>query len=355
MNIKARTIANNYPTLLSKDLIDAVWSLDQRATYQKYFPLRIDLRKNKYLNPFRSDKTAGSCHFNYLRNGKLYFFDKATGDKYDMIGFVSHMFNISYVDAAKRILADSGITDIKSPVPRKLVSDATEYRLPDVCYSFVRREWNDTDLEYWGKYGITVKDLELYNVLPCNKVNMSYNNYTWREWYTNDDQDPCYVYRNVNNEGKLHLKFYRPLTKNKALKWKSSVFLGFNSYGYHQLEPKGKYLFVVSSLKDGLCLRSLGYVNFVVLSSEQAVCLPEMEELTKRFEHIIYILDNDKTGITSMEHAKEIYPHIEYIIIPKDFNNNTLKDIAEICEQNQQNEIYRFLTNTLKSISDIES
>ena len=67
-------------------------------------------------------------------------------------------------------------------------------------------------------------------------------------------------------------------------------------FGWEQLPQNGNYVFITGGEKDVLSLAAHGF-NAISLNSETAHLQPSMiEELSKRFNHIVFLYDCDETG-----------------------------------------------------------
>ena len=136
------------------------------------------------------------------------------------------------------------------------------------------------------------------------------------------------------------LKIYRPLAIKKE-KWIGNTTKNY-ILGYKQLPEQGDLLIITKSLKDVMCLKSLGY-NSISPSSEGTL-LPEIviKDLSNRFKQLIVLFDNDTQGIKSAQKIKTIY-NINNITIPLDLE---VKDISEYYNK-FKNQTINFLQNEL--------
>lgn len=327
------------------DILDMV---DERQIFQSYFPEKIDLRRNKYKNPFRNDRHKGSCHFNYLRNGRLYFFDKATGDRLDVFSFIMRLYNCSFREALLKVDADFGL-GLAGPSYEKRkfipIPPAREFKMPDIVYKVVTRPWNEVDKKYWhDQYKISARTLNFYKVHPCQTVHACYDGLTYKPLYFNDPKNPCYCYQVIYN-GKTYLKIYRPLGHTED-KWRtSSMPIDLKLQGLEQLPEKGKTLYITSSLKDGMCLYESGLTFCAMMHSEHDLAIPNWNDLEQRFEEIIFFLDSDGPGIDAMQKASKMYK-TKYIIIPAEFEAKDIADLSKKtnllkCNQEEVNRLLR--------------
>ena len=335
---------------LSKNKILSV--LDEKTAFEFYFGTKIDLRRNKYLNPFRSDKHIGSCHFNYWK-GVLYFFDKSTNEKYNLFTFVSKKYNCTYYQALYIINKDFNlclkvdryrlgnyqhipfsIQKIVKPSFNKSISEPVEFKVET-------SDFTEEDLLYWLQYNITLEDLIKFDIKSVSKyyINTSLNQ--WKLVYSRSkNKDICFLYNcviiNEKGQQEIKVKIYRPLTDKKD-KWRTNYNVlclqNYNELPKNYLSISSKsYVFIVSSLKDGICLSKMGHY-FVVPSSE-SVPIDKLfiKKLKERFEERLFILyDNDDAGqINSIKHSN-LY-NIPFLSLEKINRNNSEfnnKDIAD--------------------------
>ena len=127
-----------------------------------------------------------------------------------------------------------------------------------------------------------------------------------------------FVYGYFKNDGTLY-KIYQPkILKQKFLKQLEFV------QGSEQLFRKDN-LVIVSSLKDGMALRSLGLrLDFVAPNSENTM-LSDLFilDLKARYKQIAVILDSDTIGTMYMNKYRDLY-NLPFVFIPEE------KDIADI-------------------------
>lgn len=375
--------------------------VDQRTIFKKYFPVKIDLRRNKYLNPFRPDKKEGSCHFNWWR-GKLKFFDKATGESYDCFDFLMKRYNLSFYECLYKLNIDF---DLKLRTSDDCVRvgyiysinssrKQENYFIPkyinsrNVSFKVKTRKWDENDKNYWLlRFGITSKTLKKHNVYPVKSYDANYLADYWKHEYeyVKDSGNICYVYLTTDRvSGKEHVKLYHPLETNRDLKWRSDGQIGLvhglnclanidltnpkvlsNSHklvtpssgisipsnlnfsdvnslkeGINNVD-RYDILYICSSLKDGMCIEELGYY-FASGSTEISRLTPKVwVYLKKRFKYICYLLDNDDAGLEwSIKMSKE--NDVYYSILPK---IGKCKDIAEIVENYGQNTMRNIMSN----------
>lgn len=247
-------------------------------------------------SPFREDKNP-TCGFYYSKAGKLYLHDFGTGEHFDVFEIVKRLYNIRFPQAIDKILAQT--YDKIEAIDLDRHKDC--FYLP-----------GEPDIEYFTKLGIKQSTLELYDVTNA-KALYTDEILSWRATKAN----PIFIY----NFPSGRFKAYRPLSKDKTKKWKSNTKIT-DVGGALQLPPKGKLLFVTSSLKDVMVLYEMKF---------PAVCFPSeivptsgttgefvktfLSNMKERFEHIIFFMDNDATGLEQSIKLSKHY-RLPYVVMP---------------------------------------
>jgi hypothetical protein len=336
---------------LSKEQI--LSRVDQKTLYEYYFGQKIDLRRNKYRNPFRVDMRPGSCHFNWY-NKKLYFFDKATGDSIDVFSFVSRLYNLDFYQTLYKINLDFSL-GFESDIIFDDITANKQRGIPEIKYypshnrkfefKVETRWWDQIDANYWKSYYISSKDLTRFNVFPVSKYYKNYSgvNFKLKYEYT-DPNDPCYCYR-FNNNDSIEVKMYRPTVRDTSLKWDTNCSVDVIQ-GYNQLPDTGDTLILSSSLKDTICFTNAGY-HSCSTQSENTYLKPEkVRELKSRFDRIVIILDNDSAGINFSKKMSHVY-QLPYFILPHVDDCSDFSDIVKEVGMTDAKEIIDFTLRDL--------
>lgn len=257
--------------------------------------LNTTITKSLIRNPFREDKKP-TCGFYYNSNGVLKLHDFATEDFYSAIDIVKKLFGLNYYKAIDKIIADRDkFGDVE---PNVQVREEIEWIAGDPNF-----------LHYFNRYHVINTDVLIkYKVFSAKTILT--NSYILAKGHK---ANPLFVF--VENE---RIKWYKPLSKDPAKKWGGTT----NSktlFGYSQLPRKGKLLFITSSLKDVMVLRGLGY-SAIALNGEgygsnvETSSGKELKKkialLEKRFDHIIFYMNNDEPGIKfNMQLARTYRKH----------------------------------------------
>ena len=181
-------------------------------------------------------------------------------------------------------------------------------------------------LEYFHQFSITDKTLQKFRVYPAKTVYINK-----KACYKSTKDNPTFVY--LHDSG--HVKTYKPLTDKREDKW------GGNSdredvFGLGHLPRRGRILFVTSSLKDLMVLYEMGF-NAIAFNGEgyglgkgETARFVEklFNKLDKRFENIVFYLDNDTPGLEYSQKLAQQYKK-KYVTNPP----NTPKDISDYVKQ----------------------
>lgn len=183
----------------------------------------------------------------------------------------------------ERIISDKDKFEVSSKVEKDQIK-LVEFVLGD-----------PKSLKYFHQYHITNPTLESYRVFPARTVYINQ-----KPMYRSTKDNPTFVY--LFSSGRV--KTYKPLTPDSKAKW------GGNSgredvFGLDRLPRSGQLLFITSSLKDIMVLKEMGY-NAIAFNGEgyglgngdtARFVEKTIAKLEKRFEHIVFYLDNDEPGI----------------------------------------------------------
>jgi 5S rRNA maturation endonuclease (ribonuclease M5) len=264
-------------------------------------------------SPLREDNTP-SFGIIQKNNGALIFNDFARNMSGDVVKFVQLLKNLNTRKEALELIHKDLILQGNRASSEMLKVTFQPIKKATKKIGVVRQPFTSTDLNYWLKFNITEEILKFYEVASAKYV-LTEDIVSWV--YTTEN--PCYVYKVYDK-----LKTYRPLA-HKNEKWLGSLTKNY-ILGYKQLPETGDLLIITKSLKDVMVLYSLGYT--AISSSSEGVLLPisVMEDLQKRFKHIILLYDNDIAGKEYANKILKAFPGIKkQIELPID----KAKDIAE--------------------------
>lgn len=232
-------------------------------------------------SPLREDLKP-TCSFYYGKTGRLYFHDFGIDKSFDVFAIVMELYNISFREAITRIIADMDRlnTEVEQLFKR---NEGTYTALAATA------NWN-----YFDRYYISKDTLSKFNVYPVSLLFI--NNYLAAQATTDD---PMFAYKFSSGR----LKIYRPLSLNHRDKWSGNSNAEDIS-GFDQLPYRGKLLIITSSMKDVMVLHEQGY-NAIAFNGEgygtsnstsSQFIESIIRQLQRRFEYVIFFMDNDAPG-----------------------------------------------------------
>lgn len=315
-----------------------IYTLDQQFDIFRYYFGSFEIKK-PLKNPLRRDTTP-KCYFN-IKNDKLIFIDWAFIPTHlDCIEYVKRTYNLGdRLQSINKINRDLKYTDKtkgnfninvieeskKAPLVTLNIVNIEETK-PE--YTVLNKDFENYELDYWNQFNINLPILNKYEVKPVkwvlkdNVINYAASKY-----------NPIFGY--YEND---HLfKIYNPLG-SKVFKWRTIKAL---LEGYSKLEYKTNVCFITSSLKDTMCLNSLGFDSFNLPSENSyKILLPKIEDLFNKFEFIMVYLNNDKAGV---EYSKlltlEIDQRLKYINNPSFLKETDPSDVVKNLGKNYLLEI----------------
>ena len=296
-------------TMSLKDLLEKLSDYDIYSYYLGHF------KPGKLMNsPLRPDDKIPSFAIFSGKTGGLLFKDHGTGVSGNVIKFVKLYKNITTREELEKEL----LRIVKTVAPTtacKITYEKTAAHETEI--GIVRQPFTDVDRQYWGLFGISIKTLKKYDVFSikyflCNNI--------VRGIYKNDN--PMYAYK-VDNK----FKIYRPLA-SKYTKWRTNL-TNENIQGYAQLPEFGNLLFITKSLKDVMCLHEMGF-NAISPSSETTFIPKDiLEDLERRFKHIIILFDRDEAGVKNARKYSKEYG-LDAIFVHKKFKAKDISDAVKV-------------------------
>jgi len=289
-----------------------------------------DIKLTSIFNPL--EKTPSFCIYVDKRIRQYKFKDFSTGKNGNKVDLVKMLFNIEYPEAARKIVKDynlhiktNGFKEIDFKPEAKWKVD------------FIKtRPWNETDSKYWLSFRIGMSILLEYNVKPIEYYNLVKVEEDKVESITIKNNS---LYGYFDKTGEVY-KIYQP-TSSKHKFHKVKQYL----QGYDQLKFDKPYLVICSSLKDALCLKSIGY-NIEVLAPDSENTMIKgyvIEHLKKKYKKIITLFDNDDAGKTAIKKYSNMYK-LDGMIFP------TAKDISDAMKENGFGYVHNILQPLLKRI-----
>jgi 5S rRNA maturation endonuclease (ribonuclease M5) len=285
----------------TRNIISDLDEVPKEWVFEYYLNLREKLtgQNIKMLSAFNVKDKVPSM-FIYQDNGKYKFKDFSSGFQGDHIELVKHLFQYdTRIKSISRILSDyQEYLKHNAPVERGPIQFYDKFKVVD----FEMRHWNTLDQKYWTQFKIGSSILSQYNVVPLEFFTMSKTEPDGS--ITSYKFSRPYVYGYFRNDGELY-KIYMPKIPEKK-------FIKIQNYtqGMDQLKYDSKYLLIVSSLKDLMSFRRLGIGNIECIAPDSENTMigeSTIKSLSKRYNSIIVLFDNDEPGLKAAKRYQDKY------------------------------------------------
>lgn len=325
-----------YETTITKKLLLEKHS---QETYMEYY-LGIPVKKGLFRSPLREDNSP-TCSFYKNTSGDLIFKDFSGHFHGNFISVVMFKYSCSYHMALKIIANDFSIIDCPKLKRNPKPIEPSQTILKDDGPARIQveiRDFTEDDLNWWSKYGITKQILRKFSVYSCNSVFLNGSYFTG----ATKKQRIYGYYRGKRNDLELWRIYFPGRHSYKFLSnWKS-----FMLQGAKQLPESGDLLVVTKSLKDVMCLYSMGITAVAPCSENLFMSESQFEKLQKRFKHIIVFYDNDLPGIQNMNKIRKQFP-VKCVWIPRHLG---VKDISDFYKKYGKEKTLELLNNAKERI-----
>lgn len=305
-----------------------------QETYLEYY-LGIPVKKGLFKSPLRQDKSP-TCSFYRRGNGDIIFKDFSGQFCGDFVKVVMTKYGCSYYMALHMIANDFGYINhsrlIKNAKP--IVISKTKFEGTSGANIQIEvKDFSKTELKWWKQYGITPEILKKFRVYSCNTVFLNGNIFT-----CSNNRHPIFgYYRGKNNEGLELWRIYLPLHRSKEPRflsnWKSELIQGAK-----QLPKEGDLLVITKSMKDVMCLYSLGITAIAPNSENLFLSETQYNKLKTRFKNIVLLYDNDLPGIHNMNKIRKQFD-IKAMWIPRDYHAKDISDFYKMYGEEKTREL----------------
>lgn len=292
-----------------------------QETYLEYY-LGISVKKGLFISPLRDDNKP-TCAFYRNSQGDIIFKDFSGHFYGNFIAVVMYKYNCSYYTALRIIANDFGY--INHPKlkknPKPIVISTTKFKdTGEANIQIEAKDFSESELDWWGQYGITEKILKKFRVFSCKTVFLNGKIFT-----TSGNNHPIYGYyrgknKNDNELWRIYIPKHRKNEPRFISNWKSIMLQGIK-----QIPKEGDLLVVTKSLKDVMTLYSLGITAIAPNSENLFLTEKQYEKLKSRFKNIVIFYDNDLAGIKNMNKFRKQFD-IKCFWIPQYYN---VKDISD--------------------------
>lgn len=309
-----------------------------QETYLEYY-LGIPVKKGLFKSPLRNDNSP-TCAFYKNASGDIIFKDFSGQFSGNFINVVMYINNCSYYKALKIIANDFGYIKYSKVIKNSKPIEISTHTLKTTSEAIIQieaKEFSKEELEWWQQYGITEKILKKFKVFSCKTIFLNGRIFT-----SSNSRHPIFGYYRGKNENSTELwRIYLPKHRRNEPRflsnWKSILLQGSK-----QLPKEGDTLVVTKSMKDVMCLYSLGITAIAPNSENLFLTKKQFEKLQKRYKRIIVFYDNDLAGIHNMNKIRKEFD-VECMWIPRKYK---AKDISDFYKMYGLNETKKLINGT---------
>jgi len=283
-----------YVALSEKAILSRVSEFD---IFKFYIP-DLEAPNKPFCSELRKDSSP-TCRVSLLMKGYRYK-DFGDGATYDCIGYIRHKYNLTYFEALQVISNDfklgigNGNTNkIAIPVVDSLLGREPSAIRETEIKIVLKERVTTRSIAYWLQYNITPCMLKQYKVSAISAY---------------------YVNGTLINIPKAEIAFaysfgnykYKILCPDKSdFKWTNNA--GGIVQGLSQLPADGDLLYITSSLKDVMALRSVGKLAIAPQSENTLIAGSLIRKLKEKFKKVVLYYNNDEPGINAAEEHSIIY------------------------------------------------
>lgn len=298
-------------------------SKNSQETYLEYY-LGLPVKKGLFRSPLREDRTP-TCAFYKNKTGDIIFKDFSGKFAGNFISVVMEINKCSFSKALNIIANDFGYKTARGLVRNRKPIKISPREFKETKPSEIRveiQDFTETELNWWKQYGITENILKKFRVFSCKTV------------FLNDTVCSCSsnkypsfgYYRGKNDNGIELWRIYYPTRHQYRFisNWSASMIQGAK-----QLPTSGETLVITKSMKDVMCLYSLGITAIAPNSENLFISESQFDKLVRRFPNIVLFYDNDLPGIRNMNKIRKQVGKWNYNLKCIWLPRNMAKDISD--------------------------
>ena len=301
---------------VTKDLI--LSKVNQESIMQHYTGQDVTSKK-LVTSVLRNDNHVTVAYYK-SKSGILYMHDFATNEHLDCWNVVMKIFSCSYYDALNIIAKDFGIISGEHKISTfKIIPEIKETESSKIQVQI--KDFTKEELEWWNQFGIDKKLLKKYHVFSIQYVFLN-----GQLKFTSSSKCPIYgYYFGKDKNGDEKWKCYFPF--RKEFRFLNNINKK-TLQGYKQLPKTGNLLVITKSMKDCISLHSFGIAACAPNSETLFINDKQLEEFKNRFNHILVIYDQDRSGRYNMSKIRKLYPELNYFVIPKSYGSKDFSDLV---------------------------
>lgn len=291
------------PINITKDLI--LNRVSEEKLMEHY--LGVPVKKGLFKSPLRRDNFPTMSFYRSNKTGRLIVKDFGSDFCGDFVSVVMEKFRCSYGKALQIVANDFGITSNKHLVKNAPLIEYTNTKFEETTGAIIQveiKEFEQYELDWWAKFGITEKTLKKFKVFSCKNVFLNGNLF-----HLYKEKQLVFGYYGGIREGIERWRIYMPCNRKHKFvsNWKS-----FRLQGAHMLPKSGDAIVITKSLKDVMVLYEFGIPAIAPISENCYLTDAQHNKLINKFNKVMLFYDNDRAGISNLNKFRkahcELYP-----------------------------------------------
>jgi hypothetical protein len=306
----------------------------------KYYISGLEKPNKPFCSELRKDHSP-TCRVSLLSAGYRYK-DFGTGDTYTCFTYVQARYGLKPYEALRVISTDFRldlgvkIQGRKKPRPKIDIFTGAEQPVQETKIKIVPKKFDKRDLQYWMQYNISPCLLKMYNIISISHY------YINNTLITIPKQERAYAY----SFGNYKYKILRP--DNPDWKWTNNA--GSNVIqGLKQIPYSGDLLFITSSLKDVISLRSIGLIAVAPQSENTVIDKKLVTKFKEQYKNVVLYYNNDQPGIEAAKEHSSLFkiPYICHL-------EGDEKDPSDFIKENGVKKYKEYINKILWQVIEIE-
>lgn len=285
----------------------------------------VPCKKGLFVSKLRRDSRPTCAFYRSNKTGRLIYKDFGDDFAGDYVSVVMYKYSCSYYKALHIIANDFGIITSKHLTKNKPLIEYSNTKFEitnDASIQVEIKDFEQYELDWWARYGITKDILEKFKVYSCKNVFLNGNLF-----HSYKPGHHMYGYYGGNRDGSERWKIYLP--KNLKYKWLSN-WKSLYIQGAHMMPKSGEYLCITKSLKDVMTLYSLGIPAIAPMSETCFLTDSQYSKVIKRFDKVVLLWDSDKTGIKYSNLLRKSHLELYTCWIPRDKKAKDISDFYKL-------------------------
>jgi len=295
--------------------------LSEEQIMEKYLGIAVNndsLQPNSLCSPLRVDNNP-SCNYWYNNSGKLRFKDWTGhfhGDCFDVVAYRLSInsrdrkgFQLILHTIAKdfRIHRYKDIKEVNKyeQITKEFFNKKKHKSIVNI--KVVPRKFNYKDEQYWRKFEVDTKLLNIGKVYAVEELYISKNNRPYIKIYRYSSKDPSYAYfGGYTKKGLPKWKVYFPFRNKKGKK--NPRFLSSYSFlqGKHLVRPN-RFCVITKAYKDVLTFRRFNIMAVAPSAESTLITKSEYWFLRNNCDFLVSCMDYDRTGKIMAKKLRDTY------------------------------------------------